>query len=68
MSDWSVTTSWALRVMIAVNFLLTVWVLVGGWFDLRALLVGLEREQVDPTDDGRVIAPVREDAHERQAD
>jgi hypothetical protein len=68
MSDWSATTSWALRAIIAVNFALTVWVLVGGWFDLMALLVGLEQEQVDPTDDGRVVTPVREDAHERRAD
>lgn len=68
MRDWSATTSWALMVMLAVNFLLTVWVLVGGWFDLRALLVGLEREKVDPTDDGRVITPAREEAHERQTD
>jgi hypothetical protein len=57
MSDWSGPTTWAVLAIIAFNGVFTVWVLVGGWFDMVAFFRALQQQRVDPTDDGRAVIP-----------
>jgi len=54
MFDWPTVTYVWVTLLIVAHVFLTVWVLVGGWFDLLYLLRMLSEERVDSTDDGRV--------------
>lgn len=54
MSNWSIATYIWVSVAMIANLLFSVWVTIGGWFDLRALLRDLKSEQVDTSDDGRI--------------
>lgn len=52
--DWyTATYIWVSIAMIA-NVVFTIWVSIGGWFDLRAMFRDLREQRVDETDDGRV--------------
>ena len=54
MSNWSTATYIWVSVAMIANLLFSIWVTIGGWFDLRAMFRDLRKEQVDTTDDGRV--------------
>lgn len=41
---------------IATHVVFTVWVFIGGWFDLMHMFRDLSEERVDLDDDGRVIS------------
>jgi len=57
MTTIALATYAVLAVMVAVNALMSIVVLIGGWFDLRSLLRDLSDENEDVTDDGRVDDP-----------
>ena len=59
---WSALTFWMVVISVISTLGFTVAVLVGGLGDLRFLLSALDEEQVDRTDDGRVVAPPAETA------
>jgi hypothetical protein len=54
MFSWPFITYFWITLLIVVHVFVTVWVLIGGWFDLMFLLRELVKERVDATDDGRV--------------
>ena len=53
--NWTSATIALTLLYIGGNVAFTIWVTIGGWFDLMKLLKDLKEEQVDVTDDGRVI-------------
>jgi hypothetical protein len=54
MSSWTFPTLVLTTLFIGGHIAFTVWVTIGGWFDLIKLLSDLNDEQIDPGDDGSV--------------
>ena len=57
---WSALTFWMVVISVVLTLGFTVAVLIGGLADLRFLLRALDEEQIDRTDDGRVVTPPTE--------
>lgn len=57
---WSASTFWMVVISVVLTLGFTVAVFIGGLSDLRFLLSALDEEQIDRTDDGRVVAPPTE--------
>lgn len=60
MNSWLTPTIVLTVLCIVGNVVFTVWITIGGWFDLVKLLHDLRDENVDITDDGRVDRDLRE--------
>jgi hypothetical protein len=58
MSSWTTPTITLVLLYIACHVIFTIWVTIGGYFDLVKLLHDLKEEPVDTTDDGRVVRNV----------
>ena len=54
MFSWQVMPYVLVAFFIVTHVVFTVWVFVGGWFDLLYMFRVLGEEQVNPNDDGRV--------------
>ena len=54
---WSKFTFWYAFINAIVCACFTLVVIVGGIFDLKFLFAALKSEEVDETDDGRVVEP-----------
>ena len=54
MNSWAVFTVWFVGINLVAHVVLIVIAIVGGFFDLSAMLKDLENASVDETDDGRV--------------
>ncbi|MCC7085073.1 MAG: hypothetical protein IT427_08705 [Pirellulales bacterium] len=57
MSSWITSTIVLTLLYIVGHVAFTVWVTIGGYFDLLKLLHDLKDESVDTTDNGRVTVP-----------
>jgi len=53
---WSKFVFWFVAINVVVTILFTLVIIVGGCFDLKFLFNALKEEEVDETDDGRVIS------------
>lgn len=56
MNTWRVMTYLLSVAFIATHVVFTVWVFIGGWFDLMHMFRDLSMERVDLDDNGRVIS------------
>jgi len=54
MSSWALICFWITGIFIIVNFLLSIAVAIGGFYDLLHLTKELKESKVNETDDGRV--------------
>jgi hypothetical protein len=53
--NWMYATVGLTFIYIIGNFIFSIWITIGGWFDLVALLRDLKSEQIDQDDNGRVV-------------
>jgi hypothetical protein len=53
---WSIFVFWFVVISVVATIGFTVVVIIGGFSDLRYLFRALDEQQVDETDDGRVVA------------
>ena len=54
MSPWATFTLWFVGFNLLFHIVLILVAIVGGFFDLKAMLKGLRESEVDEMDDGRV--------------